>query len=41
MEYAQLILGLVTLLLSGEFLVKGSVGIALRLRISTLVIGMY
>lgn len=40
MEYAQLILGLVTLLLSGEFLVKGSVGIALRLRISTLVIGM-
>lgn len=40
MEYFQLILGLTTLLLSGEFLVKGAVGIALKLRISTLVIGM-
>lgn len=40
MEYTQLIVGLITLLLSGEFLVKGSVGIALKLRISTLVIGM-
>jgi len=40
MEYVQLIGGLLTLLISGEFLVKGSVNIALRLRISTLVIGM-
>ena len=40
MEYAQLIVGLITLLISAEFLVKGSVSIAIRLRISTLVIGM-
>jgi len=40
MEYAQLLAGLITLLVSGELLVKGSVSIAIRLRISTLVIGM-
>ena len=40
MEYAKLLLGLVTLLLAGEFLVKGAVNVALRLKISTLVIGM-
>lgn len=40
MEYFQLIIGLIILIFSGEFLVKGAVGIALKLRISTLVIGM-
>ena len=40
MEYVKLLGGLITLLLAGEFLVKGSVGIALKLKISTLVIGM-
>ncbi len=40
MEYLYLIGGLVLLLLSGEALVKGAVGIALQFRVSTLVIGM-
>ena len=36
----QLIIGLVILIVSGEILVKGSVGIAIKMRLSTLVIGM-
>ncbi len=40
MEYVLLVAGLVTLLISGELLVKGSVSIAVRLHLSTLVIGM-
>jgi len=40
MEYIQFVLGLIFLIAGGEALVKGSVGIALKLRISTLVIGM-
>tara|TARA_R110001592_G_scaffold126401_1_gene337739 strand:+ start:5793 stop:6722 length:930 start_codon:yes stop_codon:yes gene_type:complete len=40
MEYLLLILGLGILIVSGEFLVKGAVGIALKFNISTLVIGM-
>jgi len=40
MEYLLLIAGLVVLILAGEFLVKGAVGLALRFNISTLVIGM-
>ncbi len=40
MTYLLLILGLATLIIGGEFLVKGSVGIAKKLHISTLVIGM-
>ncbi|MGD1844069.1 MAG: calcium/sodium antiporter [Salibacteraceae bacterium] len=40
MDYFLLIAGLAVLVLSGEVLVKGAVGIALRLRISTLVVGM-
>lgn len=40
MDYLLLIGGIITLLISGEALVRGSVGLALRLRISTLVIGM-
>lgn len=35
-----LVLGLGTLVLGGEFLVKGAVGIALRFRVSTLVVGL-
>lgn len=38
--YFYLILGLILLIVSGEFLVKGAVAIALRLKLSTLVIGM-
>ncbi|MDG1915447.1 MAG: calcium/sodium antiporter [Crocinitomix sp.] len=40
MMYFWLILGLVTLIVAGEFLVRGAVGIAKRFHISTLVIGM-
>jgi len=40
MVYLVLILGLATLIIGGEFLVKGAVGIAKKLHISTLVIGM-
>ncbi len=40
MEYVLLILGLITLIVSGEFLVRGAVGIALKFNIPTLVIGM-
>ncbi len=40
MVYFFLVLGLATLIVSGEFLVKGAVGIAKKLHISTLVIGM-
>lgn len=40
MEYLLLILGLGVLIVAGEFLVKGAVGIALKFNISTLVIGM-
>ena len=40
MEYVQLLVGLLILIASGEALVKGAVGIALKLQISTLVIGM-
>jgi cation:H+ antiporter len=40
MVYLVLILGLATLIVGGEFLVKGAVGIAKKLHISTLVIGM-
>lgn len=40
MEYLMLIGGLLLLIASGEALVKGAVGIALMMRISTLVIGM-
>lgn len=40
MDYFYLILGLVFLAVGGEFLVKGSVSLALRLKISTLVVGM-
>ena len=35
-----LVLGLAVLLVGGEFLVKGAVGIARKMQISTLVIGM-
>ena len=35
-----LILGLATLVIGGEFLVKGAVGIALKFKVSTLVIGL-
>jgi cation:H+ antiporter len=38
--YFWLILGLVTLIVAGEFLVRGAIGIAKRFHISTLVIGM-
>jgi cation:H+ antiporter len=38
--YLFLIIGIVALLIGGESLVRGSVGIALRLKISSLVIGM-
>lgn len=40
MTYLILILGLATLIVGGEFLVKGAVGIAKKAHISTLVIGM-
>lgn len=40
MTYFYLILGLVTLIVGGEFLVNGAVGIAKKFHISTLVIGM-
>ena len=40
MMYFWLILGLLTLVFSGEFLVRGAVGIAKKFQISTLVIGM-
>ena len=40
MEYVQLLGGLLILIASGEALVKGAVGIALKLHVSTLVIGM-
>lgn len=40
MEYLLLVGGLVTLIVAGEFLVRGAVGIALKFNISTLVIGM-
>jgi len=40
MTYLFLILGLATLIVGGEFLVKGAVGIAKKMHISTLVIGM-
>ena len=40
MDYIYLILGLSLLAVGGEFLVKGSVSLALRLKISTLVVGM-
>ena len=38
--YFWLVLGLLTLIFSGEFLVRGAVGIAKKFQISTLVIGM-
>lgn len=40
MNYFWLILGLITLVVGGEFLVRGAVGIAKKAQISTLVIGM-
>lgn len=40
MEYLQLILGLVALIVGGEFLVRASIKLALRLKVSALVIGM-
>ena len=40
MVYLVLILGLATLIVGGEFLVKGAVGIAKKFHVSTLVIGM-
>lgn len=40
MEYLILILGFITLIIGGEFLVRGAVGLALKANISTLVIGM-
>lgn len=40
MEYLWLILGLVALVLGGEFLVRGAVSIALKAKISPLVVGM-
>lgn len=40
MNYLILILGLITLIIGGEFLVKGAVGIAKKAHISSLVIGM-
>lgn len=40
MDYFWLILGFVTLIVGGDFLVKGAVGMALKAQISTLVIGM-
>ena len=40
MPYLQVIIGLILLIFSGESLVKGSVSLAIKLKVSTLVIGM-
>ena len=40
MNYFLLIIGLVTLIVGGDFLVKGAVGVAQKFRLSSLVIGM-
>ena len=40
MEYVQLIGGLIVLILAGEALVRGAVALALRFKISPLVVGM-
>ncbi len=40
MEYVLLIGGLITLIVAGELLVRGAVGVALKFNIPTLVIGM-
>ena len=40
MDYVKLIAGLILLVFSGDYLVKGGVAIARRLKISSLVIGM-
>lgn len=40
MDYFWLVLGFITLIFGGDFLVKGAVGLALKAQISTLVIGM-
>ena len=40
MEYVLLIGGLITLIIAGEALVRGAVGVALKFNIPTLVIGM-
>lgn len=40
MSYLLLLIGLVTLIVGGEFLVRGAVGIAQKFRLSSLVIGM-
>ena len=40
MDFFWLILGFVTLIFGGDFLVKGAVGLALKANVSTLVIGM-
>jgi len=40
MSYLMLLLGLATLILGGEFLVRGAVGVAQKFRLSSLVIGM-
>ncbi len=40
MEYLQLLIGFIVLLASGHFLVKGSIDLAKRIGISTLVIGV-
>ena len=40
MAYVLLIVGLITLILGGEVLVKGAVNLAYRFRVSTLVVGM-
>lgn len=40
MEYLILVVGFVTLIFGGEFLVRGAVGLAVKANVSTLVIGM-
>ena len=40
MDYFWLVLGFITLIIGGDFLVKGAVGLALKANVSTLVIGM-
>ncbi|MCO6501057.1 MAG: calcium/sodium antiporter [Vicingus serpentipes] len=40
MEYVLLIIGLIVLVVAGELLVRGAVGLALKFKISPLVIGM-
>lgn len=40
LDYLILVLGFITLIFGGEFLVRGAVGLALKANISTLVIGM-